>query len=92
MKETKKEKQKEQKLKFYNNSHQVVIETLKNAGVNIVYPIYLIGDRKANHYNISCNFMSVEPIIKKELINEDEIHNLPNECQIKLRTVWSWKG
>jgi hypothetical protein len=92
MKETKKEKQKEQKLKYYNNSHEVVVETLKKANVKINYPIYLIGDRKSDHYNVSCNFMSVEVTIPKNLINEDEIYNLPKECQIQLRTVWSWKG
>lgn len=89
MKETKPKK--EQKIKYYNKSHEVIIETLKNAGVKIVYPIYLIGDSKESHYNVSCNFMSVEPIIYKDAIDADEVRNLPKECQIQLRTVWSYK-
>lgn len=82
---------KEQKQeKFYNKSHQFVIETLKNAGVKIVYPIYLLGDEKSDSYSVSCNFMSVEPTILKESIDADEIRNLPKDAQIQLRTVWSY--
>lgn len=84
MKEQKKEK-------FLNESHKVIIETLKNAGVKIAYPIYLIGDRKADFYNVSCNFMSTDVSIPKSEINEEEIHNLPKDTQIQLRTVWSCK-
>lgn len=84
MKEQKKEK-------YYNTSHEVIVETLKKAGVKIVYPIYLIGDRKADFYNVSCNFMSTDVAIPKSEINEEEIHNLPKDVQIQLRTVWSCK-
>lgn len=83
MKEQKKEK-------YYNTSHEVIVETLKKAGVKIVYPIYLLGDAKSDFYSISCNFMSVEPTILKESIDADEIRNLPKDAQIQLRTVWSY--
>lgn len=78
-------------IKYYNTSHETIIETLKKAGVKIVYPIYLIGDRKADFYNVSCNFMSVDVIIPKSEINEEEVQNLPKDAQIQLRTVWSCK-
>lgn len=78
-------------IKYYNASHEVIIETLKNAGVKITYPIYLIGDRKDDFYNVSCNFMSVDVTIPKSEINEEEVQNLPKDAQIQLRTVWSCK-
>ena len=79
--------------KYVNNSHQVVIETLEKANVKIKNPIMLTSNQYQNHWVVSCDFMGVGINIPKNMIDEDEIREIPNDGKYRfiLNKVWTQK-
>ena len=79
--------------KFVNKSHQVVIETLEKANVKIKNPIMLTANQYMDHYCVSCDFMGVGINIPKNMIDEDEIREIPNDGKYRfiLNKVWTQK-
>ena len=79
--------------KYVNKSHQVVIETLKEANVKIKNPIMLTATQYMDHYCVSCNFMCVGINIPKNMIDEDEIRAIPDDGKYRfiLNKVWTQK-
>ena len=79
--------------KYVNKSHQVVIETLKEANVKIKNPIMLTANQYMDHYCVSCNFMGVGINIPKNMIDEDEIRAIPDDGKYRfiLNKVWTQK-
>lgn len=79
--------------KYVNNSHQVVIETLEKANVKIKNPIMLTANQYMDHYCVSCDFMGVGINIPKNMIDEDEIREIPNDGKYRfiLNKVWTQK-
>ena len=80
--------------KYVNDSHQVVIETLENAGVKIKNPIMLTTTQDKDYYSISCDYICVGINIPKEYIDEDEIKSIPRDLEHRfvLNKVWDYKG
>lgn len=79
--------------KYVNKSHQVVIETLEKANVKIKNPIMLTATQYMDHYCVSCNYMGVGINIPKNMIDEDEIREIPNDGKYRfvLNKVWTQK-
>lgn len=79
--------------KYVNKSHQVVMETLEKANVKIENPIMLTANQYMEHYCISCNYMGVGINIPKNMIDEDEIREIPNDGKYRfvLNKVWTQK-
>lgn len=79
--------------KYVNKSHQVVIETLEKANVKIKNPIMLTANQYMDHYCVSCDFMGVGINIPKNMIDEDEIREIPNDGKYRfiLNKVWTQK-
>lgn len=79
--------------KYVNKSHQVVIETLKEANVKIKYPIMLTSNQYQDYWVVSCDFMGVGINIPKSMIDEDEILEIQDDCCIRfiLNKVWTQK-
>lgn len=79
--------------KYVNKSHQVVIETLKEAKVKIKSPIMLTSNQYQDYWVVSCDFMGVGINIPKNMIDEDEIREIPDDCGTRfiLNKVWTQK-
>ena len=79
--------------KYVNKSHQVVMETLEQANVKIKNPIMLTATQYMDHYCVSCNYMGVGVNIPKNMIDEDEIQEIPNDGKYRfvLNKVWTQK-
>lgn len=79
--------------KYVNKSHQVVMETLEKANVKIKNPIMLTANQYMDYYCISCDYMGVGINIPKNMIDEDEIREIPNDGKYRfiLNKVWTQK-
>ena len=69
------------------------METLEQANVKIKNPIMLTATQYMDHYCVSCNYMGVEVNIPKNMIDEDEIQEIPNDGKYRfvLNKVWTQK-
>lgn len=79
--------------KYVNKSHQVVMETLEKANVKIKNPIMLTANQYMDYYCVSCDYMGVGINIPKNMIDEDEIREIPNDGKYRfvLNKVWTQK-
>ena len=79
--------------KYVNKSHQVVMEALEQANVKIKNPIMLTANQYMDHYCVSCNYMGVGVNIPKNMIDDDEIREIPNDGKYRfvLNKVWTQK-
>lgn len=79
--------------KYVNKSHQVVIETLEKANVKIKSPIMLTSNQYQDYWVVSCDYMGVGINIPKNMIDEVEIREIPDDCgnRFILNKVWTQK-
>jgi hypothetical protein len=63
--------------KFFNQSHQFLIETIESAGVKPLSPIIISADQFDKEYSVLNGGSFVDVKIKKTDINEDELREIP---------------
>lgn len=81
------------KIEYQNHSHQVIVEALHNAGVQVKNPIMLTATQYDNEYCVSTGYMSTGVHIPKSAVNEEEIQSIPEELGYRfvLNKVWHQK-
>ncbi len=79
----------DEKINIITKSHQLVIEKLKEAGIeNYTGGIQLFTDQYSDNYSVSVNYNGTGVHISKTDIIEDE---LVEDELIKVCRTWEWR-
>lgn len=82
------------KVEYQNHAHQVIMEALHNAEVQVKNPIMLTANQYEKEYCVSCNYMSTKVHIPKDAIDENEVLSIDEEkagYRFILNKVWHQK-
>ena len=78
--------------KFFNQSHQFLIETLQSAGVKPTAPIVISANQFDKHYSVLNGWSFVDVKIKKSDLDEDELRSIPDGYgpKIIVNKIWTY--
>ena len=76
---------------YQNNTHRIIVEALKTAGVTIKSPVMLTANQYDKEWYISVEHMSTGVHIPKTAIDDVEVQAINEEnagCRFILNKVW----